>query len=190
MRKILLLFGLLLTASFSSVFAQDSIRLGGQVIYGTNINTIGIGAIGEIPVYDKVVLSPSFSFYLPKKDGPLKTSMFELNGNLNYELVNENKVYVYAIGGLNFSSITSKVDYSNNSSTSPNASMLSMPSMSTMASVVGGNQVQTTDNRIGVNLGIGSNFDMGKSFLPFGEIKYILSGFDRLVIAAGVKFDL
>lgn len=169
MKKLFLLFMFFLCASLTHTFAQDTNnRLGAQLIYGTDINTIGLGAIAEFPIAEKMVISPSFSFYFPKDNGFAKTNAFELNGNLNYELLNDSKILVYALGGLNYTNYKVKVDLTS----------------------IGGGDVASSDGRIGLNLGLGANFDIGKNFLPFGEIKYIVSNFDRLVIAAGVKFDL
>jgi len=150
------------------LFAQDSKRIGGQLIYGTNINTIGIGAIAEFPIADRMVISPSFSFYFPKNSGSVKTNAFELNGNLNYTFIDENDIVFYGIGGLNFTNYSVKFD---------------------LTGIPGGADYSASSGNIGLNLGAGANFDIGKNFLPFGEIKYIIGNFDRLVLAAGIKFD-
>ena len=169
MKKLTIVFALFLLAGVGQVFAQDTNRVGGQLIYGTDINTVGLGAIAEFPIADKMVISPSFSFYFPKDDGFVSTSAFELNGNLNYALLDDSNILLYGLGGLNFTNYKAKVD---------------------LSSIGGGSDVSTSEGRIGLNLGVGANFEIGKSFLPFGEIKYIISDFDRLVIAAGLKFNL
>ena len=43
---------------------------------------------------------------------------------------------------------------------------------------------------LGVNAGIGSNFDLGGSIRPFAEIKYVLGEADQLVLLGGIKFPL
>lgn len=170
MRKLTLVFALFLLVGVGQVSAQDTNRVGGQLIYGTDINTVGLGAIAEFPIAEKMVISPSFSFYFPKDSEFARISAFELNGNLNYALVDENNILFYGLGGLNYTNYKAKVDLS----------------------VIGGgvSDVTTSEGRIGLNLGVGANFEIGKNFLPFGEIKYIISDFDRLVIAAGLKFNL
>ncbi|MCH7411716.1 hypothetical protein MM239_20180 [Belliella sp. DSM 111904] len=166
MKKTILLFTLILMGSIGTLYAQDNKRVGGQLIYGSNIESLGIGAIAELPVASKMVISPSFSFYFPKDQGLFKQSAWELNGNLNYLFIEDEKLTFYGLGGLNYTSI------------------------SVSSNIAGVGNFSSSAGRIGVNLGAGANFDIGMSFLPFAEIKYILGDFDRLVIGAGVKFNL
>jgi len=138
------------------------------LIYGTNINSLGVGAIAEFPITEKMIISPSFSYYFPKDEVVVKISAFEFNGNLNYMLLQENTIHLYAIGGLNFTQKNVKRDLS----------------------IVGGPSLpDVNDGSVGLNLGGGVNFELGNSFLPFAEIKYVISDFDRLVLAGGVKFN-
>src|SRR5690606_11736400 len=167
MKKALFVVAAFLIADVGQVFAQDVKRVGPQLIYGTDINSLGIGAIAEFPVAERMVISPSVSFYFPKEEGVVKTSAFEINGNLNYTFVEEDNILFYGIGGLNYTSYKVKV----------NMSQVGIPSASSSA------------GEIGLNLGAGANFDIGQNFVPFGEVKYILGGFDRLVLAAGLKFN-
>ncbi|MFD2037362.1 hypothetical protein ACFSKL_21370 [Belliella marina] len=166
MKKNIVLLAITLLGFVGAVSAQDSKRIGGQLIYGSNIDALGIGAIAELPVAPKMVISPSFSFYFPKDQGFFKQSAWELNGNLNYMFLDDDKIEFYGIGGLNYTNIGIKSD---------------IPGVGNFSSSTG---------KIGLNIGAGANFDVGMSFLPFGEIKYILGDFDRLVIAAGLKFNL
>ncbi|MCH7400799.1 porin family protein [Belliella kenyensis] len=166
MKKTILLFTLTLMGYVGTLHAQDTKRIGGQLIYGSNIESLGIGAIAELPVAAKMVISPSFSFYFPKDQGFFKQSAWELNGNLNYLFVEEEKLTFYGLGGLNYTSIN------------------------VSSNMAGVGNFSSSAGRIGLNIGAGANFEIGMSFLPFAEIKYILGDFDRLVIGAGVKFNL
>ncbi len=47
-----------------------------------------------------------------------------------------------------------------------------------------------SDSELGLNLGIGANFDAGKSFTPFAEAKYVLGNYDQLSLFGGVRFPL
>lgn len=165
MKKTLFVFAAVLIAGMGQLFAQDSNRIGAQLIYGTEINTLGIGAIAEFPVAERMAISPSFSFYFPKDQGFVKTSAFEINGNLNYTFVEENSLLFYGIGGINYTNYKVK----SNLPGVPNSS------------------ISTGD--IGLNLGVGANFEVGQSFLPFAEVKYVVGGLDQLVLAGGVKFN-
>ena len=167
MKKTLFVFAAFLIAGIGQLFAQDANRIGAQLLYGTEVNSLGIGAIAELPVADRMVISPSFSFYFPNEEGFVKTSAFEINGNLNYIFVEQDNLTFYGLGGLNYTNVKVKVDMSQ----------------------VGMSNVSSSAGEIGLNLGAGANFNIGRNFVPFGEVKYILGGFDQLVLAAGLKFD-
>ncbi|MBQ4913927.1 outer membrane beta-barrel protein [Maribacter sp. MMG018] len=157
---------LLLGVQYSK--AQDEMRIGGMLAYGTEVENIGIGVTAAFPIMDKMTIAPSFIFYLPKDEFGVKINWFELNANANYYFLDEGNLDVYGLGGLNFSSVSVKYD---------NASIY-------------GSGLSASDGRVGLNLGGGANFDIGTSFLLFSELKYVIIDQGQLVIAAGVKFSL
>ena len=91
---------------------------------------------------------------------------FEVNANANYYLLNQDNIGVYALGGLNYSSV--KVSFDNAWLGSSSAS----------------------DGRFGLNLGGGINFKLGGNIIPFAEIKYVIIDGGQLVAGAGAKFNL
>jgi outer membrane immunogenic protein len=148
-----------------SVASQAQIRVGGFLGFGSEVEQAGIGINGEFVLSEKVAISPNLLFYFPKKNGNIKTSFWELNGNLNYYFLNSEPVSVYGIAGLNVTSI--KVKYDDNAFFDNDYS----------------------DSEVGLNLGIGANFTVG-NVLPFSELKYTVSDFDQLVFILGVKFPI
>lgn len=88
-------------------------------------------------------------------------SFWELNGNINY-IFSENSATVYGIAGLNLTGF--KID-------NPFGD-------------------DVTDSELGLNLGIGANFDAGGNLTPFAEAKYVLGDADQLSLFAGVRFPL
>ena len=86
---------------------------------------------------------------------------WELNGNINY-IFSESSATVYGIAGLNITGV--KVDAPGFGSAS--------------------------DSELGLNLGIGANFDAGGSVTPFAEAKYVLGNADQLSLFGGVRFPL
>ncbi len=156
-------FGILVLALCAghSVSAQEETRIGALLAYGTEIENLGIGANAEFPVMEKMTISPSLIYYLPKDEMGIKINWFEVNGNVNYYFVDQDGLGVYGLGGLNYSSV--KVS-------------------------AGGYSI--SDGQVGLNLGAGANFDIGSSVLPFAELKYVIMNGGQLVLAAGVKFSL
>lgn len=158
--------------SMSTANAQEiDTRIGGMIAYGTEIENVGIGANAEFGIMDRLSISPGFIYYLPKENGPIKTTWFEVNANANYYLLNEGKFDVYGLAGLNYSSV--KVTYDGPST----------PGF--------GGSFSGSDGRFGLNLGAGANMHLNNdSIMPFAELKYVIIDGGQLVIAAGVKFKI
>ena len=92
---------------------------------------------------------------------PDNFDFFEVNLNANYYFFNQDVFEMYGLGGLNFS----RVGYE----------------------VAGENE---SDTELGLNLGIGTNFQFGKKFVPFAEFRFTLGGYDQVALGLGVKFNL
>lgn len=167
------LFGLItaiLLVLPSAVKAQEDTTLGAFLAYGTEIENIGIGANAEFPIMESLTISPSFIYYLPKSEGPVDINWFEVNANANYYLLQESSMSIYAIGGLNYSSVETSIDDD--------------------AFGGFGNDISGSDGRFGLNLGGGANFDIGSGITPFAELKYVIIDGGQLVLGAGVRFKI
>ncbi|MBA5630402.1 outer membrane protein [Moheibacter lacus] len=165
MKKNLSIFILTITISIG-VQAQEDIRIGALVGYGSEIESFGVGVNAEFPVMKNLTVSPSFVFYLPKDDDFIKTNVFEFNANANYYFLTTDALGVYGLAGVNYSHVKTDIDFG----------------------ILGDGS--TSEGKVGLNIGAGTNFNLGGRILPFAEVKYILSDFDQFVIAAGVKFNL
>ncbi len=142
-------------------------RLTALLGYGTQIENIGLGVGAELPIGDtKLVAAPSFVYYFAKEQYSIKTSIWEINANVNYHFFSNGNVSVYGLAGLNYTQVKVKAD------------------------LAYFGEMSASDGKIGLNIGAGVNFDLGKSFLPFAELKYAISDFDQLLLAAGVKINL
>lgn len=158
-----------LLVSFGSIFvssAQIDTRIGGGLAYGSEIENIGIGVNGEFGIMDKLSISPSFIFYLPKEEGPVNVSWWEVNGNANYYFIQKEDFSVYGLAGINYTHV--KVDYSGSSIY----------------------DFEATEGRIGLNIGGGATYDFGSKIIPFAELKYVVIDEGQLVLMAGVKFNI
>ena len=161
MKKVFLLAVISLVFSVAS---HAQIRIGGFLGFGSEVEQAGLGINGEFIISEKVGISPNLLFYFPKKNGPYKTSFWELNGNVNYYFLNDQPVSVYGLAGLNITNVKVKYD-------------------------AFGSDYSNSDSEFGLNLGLGANFHVG-NILPFAELKYTISDFDQLVFMMGVKFPL
>ncbi|PZD77103.1 outer membrane protein [Mesonia sp. K7] len=158
---ILISFGIAFSAQ-----AQKETHIGAMLAYGSEIENIGIGVNAEFPMMENLSISPSFIYYFPKEEYGLKVNWFEVNANANYYFVNQENMGVYALGGLNYSSV--KVSYDD--------------------AWLG--NYSASDGRFGLNLGGGVNFKIGGKITPFAELKYVIIEEGQLVAGAGVKFSL
>lgn len=89
-------------------------------------------------------------------------TLFELNGNFNYYFYDQDVIEFYGLGGLNF----------------------------TRASYDGPGDNDSSNTELGLNLGAGINFDIGKKFAPFAELRLTIGEYDQLVLGLGMKFNL
>lgn len=162
------LFGLLFTFIAISTQAQEDTRLGAFLAYGTEIENLGVGVNAEFPIAEKITLSPSFIYYLPKEEFGVDLNWWEINANVNYYLLNESNLSLYAIGGLNYSNV----------------------SVSISDSIPGIGDISSSDGRFGLNLGGGANFNIGSNITPFAELKYVIIDGGQLVLGAGVRIQI
>lgn len=88
-------------------------------------------------------------------------NFFELNINGNYYFYNQDVFEIYGMGGLNFAHWSYDTSVGDDSGT-----------------------------EVGLNLGIGSNFQFGKNFVPFAEFRFTIGEFDQFALGLGVKFNL
>ena len=129
-----------------------------------DIDEVGIGGIGEFKVANKVTISPQFVVYFPEDRGNADVNFFEVNVNANYYFYNKDIFEFYGFGGLNFTRW--HIDYDNR------------------------DWNDDSDVEVGLNLGGGINFELGKSVVPFSEIRATIGDFDQIVISGGLKFNL
>lgn len=164
MKKIVLLIGAILVANLGQ--AQEDTRIGGFLAYGTEVESLGIGANAEFPIATNLVISPSLIYYFPREEEGIDINWFEANGNVNYYFLDSDGIGFYGLAGLNYTSVKVSGD-----------------------SGFGGD-ISVSDGRLGLNLGAGANFIIGGSVIPFAELKYVIIDEGQLVLMGGVKFNI
>lgn len=147
--------------------AQD-IKLGAGLLFGSEIESVGIQVRGEVPINESWRAAPALNFFFPGNN----INWFSLNADANYLIPIESDVVgLYALGGLNLSFVgTDDETY-----------------------FVNGVPVEVegeTYTELGLNLGIGADFNIDSAITPFAELKYVIGDWDQAVLAAGVKFSI
>ena len=160
--------------SLFSTEASAQLWFGGGLVFGSEIENIGLQANGHLVVNEenKLRIGADITYFFTDKASvdelELKTSVFAINVNGHYMLVSSDVLILYALGGLNFGFVS--VDASG-----PASQFLDL--------------VDTNDTEIGLNIGGGVEYGV-----PFGrvyaELKYVLGGFDQLVIGGGVRIPI
>ena len=140
--------------------SKGDIRVGGHLGFGTEIESLGIAARGDYAVTNNILIGPDFIYFF----GNNNLNWFDLNFNGNYLFeINNPDITPYALAGLNLAIISYDSEY------------------------LGIGNSSATE--IGLNLGGGADFVVS-TFIVFGELRFVLSSADQLVIAGGVKFPL
>ncbi len=163
-------------AMFTLFSSQASAQLwfGGGLVFGAEIENIGLQANGHLVVNEenKLRIGADITYFFTDKasvdDFELKTSVFTINVNGHYMLVNSDLIILYAIGGLNFAFVSVEAS-------GPASQFLDL--------------VDTNDTEIGLNIGGGLEYTVPFGRV-YGELKYVLGGFDQLVIGGGVRIPI
>ncbi len=169
MKKILIITTLVMTSIFfgsQDILAQGqgTVRLGGGLAYGTEIESIGIQVRGDYAITDNILLAPDIIYFFPDSDFGIDVNWFEINLNGNYLFQTNNPdVVPYALAGFNIAIVS--VDFGGITGFS-----------------------DANDTEVGFNLGGGADFLVG-AVIVFGELRYAL-GNDQLVLAGGVKIPI
>lgn len=172
---LLSLFSLLFTAQMSFSQGEGAITAGGGLIYGSEIETLGIGLNGQYFITDNLAGQVGLNFFFPNKES---VSVFEqksslwtinLNGNYYFDISNE-KIKPYALGGINIANYKFNTDFP----TDPDFEFES----------------DFSKTYFGLNIGGGADFYVTEKFTPFAQLKYVISDLDQLVLMAGVRFNI
>ena len=153
-------FAAILTLTFT-LNSKAQTRVGGGLVYGTEIENIGINLNGQYFIKENIAIAPGLNYFFPKALGSgFDLNWFEINANGHYYF-NTGSIEPYALAGLNFAFLSVKSSFGDSSNT-----------------------------EVGLNLGGGANFDIGSSIKPFGELRIVIGDADQLVLGGGVRFTL
>ena len=160
MKKFLLLVcAAVISMSASAQEGQKAV--GFSLLYGSEIDNVGLGVKGQYNLTDNLRGEAAFDYYL-KKDG---WSMWDINANMHYLFNVGRKITVYPLAGLGFVNVSFEAgdkDYV---------------------------AVKSSKGRLGVNLGGGVDFALTKNISLNGELKYqFIDNFNQVVLGTGLNF--
>lgn len=161
--KKMIIAACMMIAGFSSAFAQQGKQaFGGSISYGTEIESVGIGAKYQYNITRAIRLEPSMNYFF-ENDG---LSMFDINANVHYLVPIASNARLYPLFGFTYTNWNldlGKVD---------------------------GYDIDGSKSKFGVNLGAGMDFDLASNWTMNIEIKYqLISDFDQAVFNLGVAYN-
>lgn len=125
--------------------------------FGTSAEAVGIQLRGDIDITDKWGGSLNFIPYFVSD-----ANYWEVNFDGHYMFLNNDPVSVYGLAGLNVSTVGAG------------------------GGSIGGITIPRVNlSRAGFNIGAGARYAIAERIVLYGEVKYILSSFDQLVISLG-----
>ena len=146
---------------FSSQIKAQDVSVGGGFGYGSQINNIGLNFRGDVKFYQQWSITPHFNLFFNKKKESITKEWNALNVDGHYFFEIDPTWTIYPLCGINFATVSEKV-----------------------------NDISFSNSDIGINLGFGSEYNFDRRLSGFGEIKYVISDADQLVITFGVLYSL
>lgn len=144
-----------------SVSLSAQFSAGAGLAYGTDVEELGIRAVGVYQFAEEWRGAADFIYYF---DGVEDVSLWELNTNAHYVFSNDDKFLAYALAGLNLIAVT--VDLG----------------------VIGGGK--ETNTEAGLNIGAGGQYFVTENVSIHGEVKYAISDADQIVIGIGALINI
>lgn len=142
----------------TSAFSQVDILAGLGFSFGTAAETVGLHFRGDVDITEEWGGSLNITTYFSSE-----IKYWEINFDGRYILYNRDPWTIYPLAGLNISTVGVK-------------------GLSGLG-ILGVSGVSAT--KIGLNIGGGARYAIAPNISLLGEIKYIISSFDQLVITAG-----
>lgn len=189
MKKILFVFAALVmlatsaSAQFSNGGKKSSSRsdssngaVGVNVLYGTEVGSVGFGAKFQVNIIQALRAEGEFDYFL-KKD---YVSAWNASVNFHYLFTVANGLRVYPLAGVTYMRVISDNEGLVKDILGPYASYYSYYS----------GDASTSDGKFGANLGAGIEYDLSDSWKINYETKYQLlgEGINQVVFSAGVAY--
>lgn len=153
---------------YSSAQDQEGLfSLSANVNYGTEIESLGLGFRGQYGFTDHIRGVAEYKYYIDRHN----LSEWEINADAHYVFGNSDDLLFYPIAGLKFSRWT--LDTSRGKNEINNVY-----------------HIKNSENRIGLNLGFGSQIAVGEKTFLQPEIKYeIIKNYSQFVFGIGFMYQ-
>jgi opacity protein-like surface antigen len=140
--------------------AKSKTKVGVGILYGNNPETAGLQITGTYRLQPKIELAPDISIFFPGNNDTPYHGYWAINLNGHYIFAGAPDYEVYGLAGLNITTVKYRNRFGNDHHT-----------------------------KLGINIGIGGEYEFQHVAL-YGELKYVISKFDQLVLGIGVRVPL
>lgn len=206
MKKIILSAFVTFFILLSAAEAQAQFSAGAGVLYGFELERVGIRADGVYSINETFRAAADFGYYFPETveesflNYTATWKYWEFNANVHYLFVNNEEWNVYGIAGINY------LKFNHSESYDPPGNMVSTDGIRSVAAKGISDIIHLPSEMVsygatnpnseysasetGLNLGIGGEYKISFGSV-FGELKYAGIGgdADQLVLGAGVRYS-
>ena len=187
MKKILItLCVVLITLSASAQKGETAV--GANILYGSKLKNIGIGAKGQYNFTDNIRGEASFDYFL-KKEG---VSMWGINANIHYLFDVTDKIKVYPLAGIGYVNTGGSGDdddWGYDDDDDDDYGWGRAASYEDDDDDYGYDGSSSSDGKIAINLGCGVQFALTEKISINAELKYqIIDNFNQIVPSIGITY--
>lgn len=182
MKKLLLIVGIALLSVCSVSAEEGDMSAGIDLSYGSEANSLGIGAEFQYGISDVIRGELSFDYFIRNND----VSMWNIDLTGHYLFNLDEKVTVYPLLGLTYVGINYHYSYPDieigGGTNEDEWGSLGRSALSRESGSVG-------DGKIGVVFGGGVDYSLTESVSLGAELKYsLVNTYDQLVLSVGAKY--
>jgi len=166
MKKLLLTLVILLfsISSYSQYNQMGKFSFAGNLSYGTKIESLGIGLRAQYGFLDRLRGALEYKYYIDRHN----TSAWGIAADAHYLFGLSDAISLYPIGGLTISRWTTDFGRSG----------------------IAGIEGKESNNRLGLNLGFGTQIATGNnSFLQIEAKEALIKNYSQFVISVGFMFQ-
>jgi opacity protein-like surface antigen len=162
MKKLLFALVVVSMTAFTTLKADDGIKVGAGLGYGLDIEELAIQAAGVYSSDLPVDIAADFKYYLVEDPA----SAWEFNANALYYITDNKGTNFYLLGGLNYTTISV-----------------------TIPSFFGSSESTVSNSEVGLNIGAGADINLG-GFTLMPQAKFTIGGGEQLYLGVFAMFNI
>ena len=161
MKKYILMTLVALTALFNAKAETGDVTIVPQIAFATKHAMIGLGAQAQFDITDNIRIAPDVFYFIRNND----VSAYSCDINANYLIPKGDKLTIYPLAGFAYTRYKQEMVDEN------------------------GDKYDDKHDRIGANIGIGSQYQIMEQMQFFAEERFqLMKDFNQSVTVVGLRF--